>query len=519
MRWTSPSPSPVRRTSKTVLASAVLALLLPGSSVAAVLGAGQRPHTARGGNDSVHVVWSQNLSKGAAVLYCRVPGDSGTCEVTRQLPNPEGDPSGEDPPFVFYAGDLGLYVVQSRAPRGFFQVFVWVSRDNGNTFSAPRAVSNHRINRDAVFSRQDADGNATPTLFTVSELGENGVANVFQQIRILGPRDDRTALLDTQNGAHATVGLQGTTPFAVFDRNAAMDFTFLKPAAPGPPGRPNDASQWNLPAKALGSGQGVRLASAGSQPPYLLFNDEEFQPRVGRLTAGGFLGQPLILGEYGNGEQDIALGGLGVHVAWALEDEFGPDSLMYARAQLGEQDPFSDPVELTTASDLRNLSIQMGRRGGVAWNETFISVTNTPVRYIPFPSNVAAASRAGAQASQVPSGLAALKADAALGRGGTVASVLAGKGCAPRGRRYRVRAVIGDRPKSRPAQRTKVRRATFAIDRRRPATDRRGPFAANLSTAGLRRGSRHRVTVRVLARKGRSLRAVRTLRYGFRVCR
>ena len=308
----------IRRTLTAALAFTALALFVAGPSGAATLGLGQRPHTALGGDDSVHVVWSKNVGGSAVTMYCRVPGNSGTCEVARELPNPEGNPSGDDPPFVFDAGDL--YVVQSRAPRGFDQVFVWISRDNGNTFSAPQAVSNHRINRDAVFSHQDADGNPTPTLFTLSELGETGVANVFQQIRLSGPADDRTALLDTQNGAHATIGLQGTTPFAVFDRNAAMDFTFLKPAMPGPPGRPNDASQWSLPAKPLGSGQGVRLASAGLQAPYLLFNDEEFQPRVGRLTTRGFFGKPLILVEYGNGEQDISLWGTGFHVDWSLED-------------------------------------------------------------------------------------------------------------------------------------------------------------------------------------------------------
>jgi hypothetical protein len=78
---------------------------------------------------------------------------------------------------------------------------------------------------------------------------------------------------------------------------------------------------------------------------------------------------------------------------------------------------------------------------------------------------------------------------------------------------------VGNKPSPRfRNRRVKVRRVSFSLAGS-TRVDRRGPFRARLSTKRLRRGSRHRVTVRVFARKRGRVRSIKKLRYSLRVCR
>jgi len=502
---------------------------------------GQRPFVAVSRDDNVHVTWQDPVTSDP--IYCPIVKFKFSCQTRTRLQG-AGATDSASPTYVYAAqatdGDR-VYVVQSRSISS-DRLFSW----NVTSGAAPVDLGFGSASQDATLS-VDGPGNTNP-VFSVHAIGTDFTGNregfIHKGFPYGGDDAEKAAdglVLENQHLANASIttvrdkktAAFGLRPIAVFDNNVEITYAVGRHPSDGAV-NPAFFDHWNtevewFPTRQLVQGGSAILSkapfntSSGEFFARVIYADKEDRPVVGQIGGNGLLGKPTVLGEYatnafGGGGADIqhtiAPGrDSRTYVAWVASNFFGPDSLLLAYSQKAGGGVYSVPFEIARGEDIRNLSMGVGKdRGAIAWSKDFIDVDGSPVFYVPFSTagGTAGSGSARASASKTPfASKSAVKANAAVGKTG-FATVLARNGCVTRGKVSSVRVLVGG---ARGTKRPRVSRVAVTV-RGRTRVDRKGPFAVKLSARKLRRGSRPRVTVKLL----RGRRTVKTLRYRLRVC-
>ncbi|HEX2088090.1 MAG TPA: hypothetical protein VHF89_20555 [Solirubrobacteraceae bacterium] len=471
------------------LAVALCAVLAPAAQAGTpfTVGEGRDPHLAIGPGDVAHIVWRDETRR---IFHCRLPRGRADCQPLNTI---DAGTDAAAPYALIGAGGAGLYLLMPHYVED--RTYMWQSSDDGMTWGP----------RQTIYSHGGGTGSSEPVLGP--QPGQVTFAAFNPNTTIWS-----AALDGSESGATARATLSGmggydvqvapTTDGGLVAVANDLDDAFFSRMAPG--GDPSDSASWSG-ATLIGEGDTTRVAG-GSSGTFLLSTFGPANPRqdIRPWTGSGF-GPPVSANERGY-INDIHVGPSGAVAAiWRLNDPSGNRLRMALRTGAGNvalrtiaiEDSVMAGMDVALAPDDVGLTVYEGE-GGSSGARQLIRVANTnPVVENVVPPDPPSVLR---RSGRVP--------------GATLRLVTTGN-CVDAGDAIPARVTA----RRRGRRFAGIRRVDFLLGNERAATDRKKPFAKQVSLRRAVSGQSYRLRARVRYKlRGRRGLATKTLSATIRTC-